>query len=136
MTDTYVIKNKISSVRKYLNRLEKYKKYSQKEIEDNIDIQGAVERFLQLTVQATIDLAEAVISAKSLRKPSTLSESFHVLNEENIIENKLTEELIKMTGFRNIIEHDYEDIDYEIVYNILHNKLSDVERFIDIIEKV
>ena len=49
---------------------------------------------------------------------------------------ELTEELIKMTGFRNIIVHDYEDIDYEIVYNILHNKLSDVERFIDIIEKV
>jgi len=32
MTNITTIKNKISSVKKYLSRLEKYKKYSQQEI--------------------------------------------------------------------------------------------------------
>jgi len=132
MTNLNVIENKISSVRKYLDILEKYKKYSKKEIEDSIDIKGAVERYLYLAIQATIDLGEALISYKKFRKPSTMGEIFYILNEKEIISKDLTEKMIKMTGFRNIIAHDYGKIDYDILYNVLTKNLSDVEEFLNI----
>lgn len=135
MSSIKVIENKISSAKKYLKILERYKEYKKEEIENNIDIRGAVERYLYLAVQSTIDLAEALIAYKSLRKPTTMSESFYILNEERIISSKLTNNLVKMVGFRNIITHDYEKIDYEIVYNVLHKGKKDIERFIEGIEE-
>jgi len=35
-----------------------------------------------------------------------------------------------MVGFRNIVAHDYDKIDYDIVLDILKNKLKDIEAFI------
>lgn len=136
MTNLNIIENKISSARKYLKILERYKKYTADEIKNNPDVGGAVERYLQLAAQSAIDLAEAVIAAQGLRKPSNMGENFYVLNEEGIINNDLTQELVKMVGFRNVIVHDYEEVDYEIVYDVLHNKLKDIKKFIEIISKL
>ena len=130
MTNITVIENKISSIQKYLGILKRYQQYSQKEIVNDIDKKGALERYLYLVIQSTIDLAEAIISYKNLRKPSTMSESFHILREEAIITDEVTDQLVKMTGFRNVIAHDYEKLDYDIVYDVLKNRLSTVEAFL------
>lgn len=135
MTDLAVIENKISSVKKYLKILERYKKYSRKEIEANLDLKGAIERYLYLAVQATIDLAEAIIAYKNLRKPTTMSEAFYILNEEKIIPQDLTEKMVKMTGFRNVIAHDYEKINYDILYEVLQKGLKDIDNFLAKISK-
>ncbi len=136
MTNFAIIENKISSVKKYLAILADYKKYARPEIETAVDLRGAIERYLYLAIQAAIDLAEATISYKNLRKPSTLSESFNILEENNLISADLAEKLIKMTGFRNLVAHDYENLNYDIVYDILQNRLPDIEDFIKQIEKV
>lgn len=136
MTNLAVIENKISAIRKYLKILERYKKYSRDEIAENLDIRGAVERYLYLAVQAVIDLAEAVIAYRNFRKPTTMSEAFHILNEENIITSQLTEKMVKMVGFRNVMAHDYEKINYDIVYDVLQKRLKDIEEFIGKIEAV
>ena len=131
MTNKSVIENRISLTKKYLGILERYKKYSQAEIEKDVDIRGAVERYLYLAVQSAIDLAEAVISYKNFRKPSTMAESFRILTEEEVISDDLSDKLARMTGFRNIIAHDYGDIDYAIVYDILQKGLDDIEAFLE-----
>ena len=130
MSNLKVIENKISSILKYLKILQRYKKFSRKEIEDNLDIKGAVERYLYLAIQSTIDLAEAIISYRNFRKPTTMTEAFYILNEEELISKELTKKLVKMVGFRNIIAHDYEKIDYDIVLDVLKNKMKDAEAFI------
>ena len=134
MTNISVIENKVSLIKKYLKILQRYQKYSKKEIVKNVDIRGATERYLYLVVQATIDLAGAIISFKNLRKPTTMSENFYILNEEKIINSDLAEMLIKMTGFRNVIVHDYEEINYDIIYDVLKNRLKDIEKFLKIVE--
>lgn len=130
MSNLKVIENKKSSILKYLKILQRYKKYSRKEIEDDIDRKGAIERYLYLAIQSTIDLAEAIIAYKDFRKPTTMTEAFYILSEEKLISDNLTKKLIKMVGFRNIVAHDYEKIDYDIVYDVLQNKLKDVEKFL------
>lgn len=131
MSSIQVIENKKSAILKYLGILERYKKYSQEEIEHDVDLRGALERYLYLAIQATIDLAEAVISYKGLRKPTTMAEAFYILGEQGIIAPELSKALAKMVGLKNIMAHDYERIDYGIVLDVLHTKLSDIERFLD-----
>lgn len=135
MTNISVIENKVSSIQKYLKIASRYKKYSLKEIEQDETIRGAVERYLYLSSQAVIDLAEAVISFRGYRKPVTMAESFTILAEEGLISNELTEKMIKLTGFRNVMAHDYEKIDYGIVYDVLQNRLADIEEFLAIVQR-
>lgn len=136
MSNLIVIENKISEARKYLIILERYKQYSQEKIVNDIDIKGALERYLYLATQSIIDLADAIISYKKFRKPTTLSESFFILNEEKVISKELTEKMVKMTGFRNTIAHDYGKLNYDIVYNTLHNNLKDIEEFLETASRV
>lgn len=136
MTNIAVIENKASAVKRYLKILGRYKKYSKKRIEEDLDIRGAVERYLYLAVQATIDLAEAVIAYKGLRKPATMSEAFYILQDEGIISSGLTSKMAKMVGFRNIIAHDYEKINYDIVYDVLHKGIKDINGFLKKIVKL
>ena len=49
MTNLSLIENKISSAKKYLKILEKYQKYSQEEIENDVDRRG---RFLLVVLPA------------------------------------------------------------------------------------
>lgn len=137
MSNIEVIEIKISSIKKYLQILDRYKKYSVEQIKKDVDLRGAVERYLYLAVQATIDLAEATIAYKDFRRPAAFSEAFDILSEMNIIKDKnLIEKLISMVGFRNIIAHDYGKINYNIVYDILQNRLKDIEKFIKIIKEI
>jgi len=64
-----------------------------------------------------------------------LSEAFYILNEEKMVDEELTNKLLDMTGFRNIIAHDYGEIDYDIVYNVLHDKLADIEKFLEVVKQ-
>jgi uncharacterized protein YutE (UPF0331/DUF86 family) len=55
-----------------------------------------------------------------------MGESFHILNEANLVSSDLIEQLAKMTGFRNVIAHDYEKQNYDIVCDVLQNRLLNV----------
>lgn len=136
MTDEFVIENKISTAEKYLKILEDFEKYSRTELEENLLIRGAVERYLYLVVQATIDLAEAAIAYRKLRKPSTLSEAFYVLGEAKIIDKELMDKMVRMCGFRNVIAHDYAVINYDVVDDVLRNGLEDIKIFLSKIGKI
>lgn len=135
MSNKDTIENKISLARKYLARLESYKKYSREEIEKDQFISGSLERNLYLVIQSTIDTAETIIAYRELRKPATLREEFEVLGEAGIIEGDIVAQMMNMVGFRNIIAHDYTKIDYDIVHNVLHKRLGDIEKFLNIVEK-
>lgn len=135
MTNLNIIENKISAIRKYLAILKNYQKLSRSTIGKDVTLRGAVERYLYLVVQATIDLAEAVIAYKKYRKPSVYSEAFDILYEEKIITESLHEKLVLMTGFRNIIAHDYEKVDFTVVHSILRDNLKDISSFISQIKK-
>lgn len=135
MTNIAVVENKISAAKKYLKILADYRQYSKAEIENSVERRGAVERYLYLLTQTTIDLAETIISFKKLRKPTTLTESFYILEEEQIISAVLAAAMAKMVGFRNILSHEYAKINYEIVVDVLKNKMTDIEKFLEVAQK-
>ncbi len=130
MTGLDVIEKGISNIKKYLSILDSYKDISIEDLQNDLILRGAIERYLYLAVQATIDLAEAIISYKELRRPTTFSESFEILNEHNLISKEVRINMVKMARFRNLIAHDYGDINYNVVHDILINHLIDINLFL------
>lgn len=86
------------------------------------------ERNLQVAAQACIDIANHIIADKGYRTPQGYADSFVVLQEEGIIPIELADKMKMVAGFRNILVHDYLEIDNEIVYQSL-NHLQDFGEF-------
>ncbi len=135
MSTITVIENKISSVKKYLGLLEGFKKYSREELFGDTTIVGAFERYLYLVTQATIELGESYIAYRNYRKPTTMWETFAILRENGIIGSDLEKKLSDMTGFRNALAHDYNELDPSILYGALHDSLGDIMIFVSVMEE-
>jgi len=55
-----------------------------------------------------------------------------ILAEQGIINVEQRETWTQMIGFRNILVHEYGDVDRRIVYIVLQNRLQDIRQFSEI----
>ena len=134
MSTQEVIENKISFIRQQLDLVKKFQGMTEDEFKTNTTSRAAVERYLYVIVQAAIDLSEATIAYKKLRKPTTMRESIEILGEAGIVPSEFCQRFVKMVGFRNTLAHDYGIVDARIVYGVLQEKLKEVEEFLGYIE--
>ncbi|HWP90625.1 MAG TPA: DUF86 domain-containing protein [Thermodesulfobacteriota bacterium] len=135
MTNLSVAENKISSLKKYLSILEPYRNRSVEEIERDTTLRGAIERYLYLVCKTAIDLTEVIISVSKFRKPTTISESFVILEEEGVIGADLKARMADLVALLNVLAHEYEEINYEVLYDVLRNRLQDITEFVETAEK-
>lgn len=135
MTNIEVLKNKLSEIQKYFIIVKSYQSNLKEDLIKDQTLRGAVERYLYLLCQSTIDFSEALISHFNFRQPSTYGEIFEILNEEKIISKEISLKMRKMTGFRNILTHAYGEINLDIVLVVLQKDSKDFSLFIKEIEK-
>lgn len=124
------IYSRIENLKSYVKILEGLQNITLEELEKEPIKKGALERYLQLSIEACVDIAEMIISDQRLTTPQTATESIEILGNEGILESAFSKEFAKAVGFRNILIHDYVKIDYQIVLANLKNNLSDFHRFI------
>jgi uncharacterized protein YutE (UPF0331/DUF86 family) len=96
---------------------------------------SAIERDLQVAIEACIDIGKIIISEKGLRPPETMRDVCQVLYETGFIDKMTLKEFEGMVGLRNILVHRYERIDPEIIYGVLKRHLKDFNRFLKQIKK-
>ena len=117
----------------YVDRLKKFQGITKEEILIDIDKRSIIERNLHLASEAVIDIANILNSEYKLAPASDNKELIITLGEAGILEKEYAKELSGLAPFRNVLVHDYLEIDYEIVVNVLNNKLNDFYKFAKII---
>ena len=90
-----------------------------------------VERTLHILIEASIDIAQHIISDQKFREPANYRDTFVVLAENNIIQSKDLTQFENMASFRNLLVHYYEKVDDEIVFGIFKNNLADFDLFVE-----
>ena len=70
-----------------------------------------------------------VIVQKNLPTPTSMAGAFVILEKNGILNPELSLKMQKSVGFRNISVHEYEKIDWEIVFDILVNHLDNIKNF-------
>ena len=90
---------------------------------------GNTERYLQLSIQAIVDICHLIIIDLDLKRPQDNYEAISILFEKKVISENLAQNLTKMLGLRNILVHEYGKIDRKLIYEILQNRLGDLEDF-------
>ncbi len=91
--------------------------------------QRIIERTLQIMVETCADIANHIVSDSGMRTPASYADTFKILSENNIIDTELFQIMEKMSKFRNVVVHQYEQVDAEIVVLILKKHLRDFDRF-------
>lgn len=88
-----------------------------------------IQHTLQLAVQAALDVASHIVSARRLGEPETNRALFDLLRREGLLAQDLSDALYAMAGFRNVLVHGYAEVDLRVVRDILENHLDDLLAF-------
>ncbi len=126
---------KLAELEEYLNQIREFSSVTVAEYEDQWKTQRIVERTLQIMIELCADIAGHIIADKKLRVPASYADAFRSLREADIISAELLGIMEKMAKFRNIVVHQYEKVDAEIVILILQKHLADFLVFRDEIVK-
>ena len=113
-----------------LKKLEPFKAKKKEEILQDPYLQDIIERNLEVAAQAVIDIANRIISIEGLEKPRDYFEAILRLGQSDILPLDFAKKLAPLAGFRNILVHDYMDINWDEVYKNLH-QLNDISRFMN-----
>jgi uncharacterized protein YutE (UPF0331/DUF86 family) len=74
-------------------------------------LQAQAERHVQIALQAAIDVANHILAEDFPDAPSTYREVFPLLARRGVLPPELADRLASATGLRNILVHDYLEID-------------------------
>lgn len=129
-----VLYNKIEIIERCLNRVREVYDQNPDNLKDYTK-QDSIVLNIQRAVEATIDIAMHIVSAKKLGIPKNSRDAFEVLAHNNIIDEELLDKLKSMIGFRNIAVHNYQKLNLEVLQKVIENNLEDFNKFTYLINK-
>lgn len=122
-----VVLNKKESIERCIKQVRLYYAMpSELPFEEDHLKQDAIAINLQRAAEQAIDLANHVIRKSKLGLPKESKESFEILAKAKIIPDDLADKLIGMVGFRNIMVHDYQEMDIKIMIDVIEHHLDDL----------
>jgi len=127
--DQLILAQKLESLRRCIKRLGEKTPSRIDFLVQDPDIQDILVLNLTRAVQLCVDIGSHVISETEELAPTTMGDVFSALERLAVITPATCIAMKKAVGFRNIAVHNYQVIDWEIVYAISKNFLLDFRRF-------
>ena len=122
MLDNVVICKKLGVLLRYYKEFNKLtENLTLNEYLENITKRRAVEREIQLIVETATDINNMILKKLKLGPARDYFNSFIDLAEADVFDMDFALEIAPSTGLRNILIHEYEEIDDKIVYNSITN---------------
>jgi len=131
LVDKTLILRKLAEMEEYLGQIREFSSVSAEVYSGDWKTRRIVERTLQIMIELCIDIAGHIISDRRLRVPVSYADTFKSLAEAGLITPQVSEVMEKMAKFRNVVVHQYERVDTEIVITILQKHLDDFLGFRD-----
>lgn len=117
MADDRVVATQLERIEQYHGeRREKQQSLSHTDLLTETTEQRAVERMFENAIQACADLAKHIASTDFGFDGDTSKEAIRILGREGIIGEETADTLVAAVGFRTVLAHEYDDVDYDEVY--------------------
>ena len=131
MVDRFVVAARLTKIREYVALLRKIRGLADERhfVNDPL-VYGNAEWYLQLAIQSVLDISHHIVADRTLPLPADSRSLFELLARQKVISRALAVKLAAMAGFRNILVHEYLEIDRHRVYRALTTDLRDFESFI------
>lgn len=123
------ISKKLDKLEEYLQYLQKIKEETKSEEQflGDFELFGSGERYIQLSIQSIIDVIHLLLIESDMKRPEDNYKAVDLMVKNGVLGKKLGEKLKSMIGLRNVLVHEYGDIDRSKIYDIINNDLEDLE---------
>jgi len=124
------IAQKLESLRRCIQRVESKLPDSVETLLTDLDAQDIVSLNLTRALQMSVNIASHWLAGHSKSTaPKTMEEAFEALANSGTIGPELAVRMQNLAGLRNLIIHNYDDVNWEIVFAICHYHLADFREF-------
>jgi uncharacterized protein YutE (UPF0331/DUF86 family) len=134
--DPDILRNKLESLIRCVHRIESKRPDSLNILLNDMDRQDIIVLNLERAVQTCVDIGAHVLADYDVSTPVSMADVFRTLAKKEIVVDALAERLAKSVGFRNIAVHQYQSINWEIVYSIITAHLDDFRLFSGVIDRL
>ncbi|MEK7586574.1 MAG: DUF86 domain-containing protein, partial [Patescibacteria group bacterium] len=136
------VRRKITLIQNELSQLEPFKDLTLDSVASDFIKQAAVERIFERIVMRALDINSHLISELADKKtspPLNYRETFTKLCEFSIYSKEFGQEISKSVGTRNVLVHEYDEVDYTKVYIKISDFLNGYRQYcqhlLDFLEK-
>lgn len=124
---------RISEIQIAMDRLKQYASMNVKTFIKDDEKVAAAKYHLLTVIEGCISICTH-ISTKEIHKiPEGYGACFKLLADNNIIDSDLGNNLSKMAGFRNLLIHQYWNIDDQKVHQFIVSGLDDIKTYIKLV---
>jgi len=128
--DEQLVAQKLESLRRYIQRVESRLPDTLEALRADLDAQDIISLNLTRAVQMCVDIASHWLAEHAdSTAPKTMGQVFEALADSGVIEQELAQGMRKSVGFRNVVVHNYDDVNWAIVFSICRNHLGDFRAF-------
>ncbi len=129
MIDDILIKGRLSELRKNVEVLRTLKRFSFEDLRADVKTRWAVEHGLQVSIQIVLDIGNHLLVELGENNLGDYADVIAALGRAGILPAEFSEKIKPMAGFRNLLVHEYAEVDLSVVYRVLEEGLTDFEIF-------
>lgn len=131
MLDQIFIRRKLKMIAEDLDYLEEFNDYSLDELAKDFIKLAAVERLLERIVIRATDINNHIITelGKGIEKIRSYADSFKELTNFNIYSQDTAEKLAEDARFRNILVHEYNNVDKKLIHKKIKEVIDDFNKY-------
>lgn len=123
-----VVEALLEKLQEYLGRVE-VMDFSKEELTNNVDIQDMLTHRLHTAVEVCVDIGNHLAAGLKLPGRAAAKDVFGLLAGHGLISSEVAEAMQGAIGFRNIIVHEYDEVDFEMVYKDYQQDVADMKAF-------
>jgi len=135
MVDIDLIRRKLSRLNMYIEELMPISRKGMDEYKKDSYLRFSAERLIQLIVECATDINSHVIVEIGNRPPEDYRSSFINASKTGLISAELSDKLKGSAGMRNILVHDYMEVDDEKVFNVIPTAVKDYKEYIKQVDR-
>lgn len=131
MFDPQIIRRKLIKLQEYLAELHELKDVPFTRYSTDFYVQRTAERLIQLIVECAVDInTYLLVEYVGIKPPKDYFTSFIEAGEARIIPGELARALAPSAGMRNVIVHEYEEIDDAVVHQSIRLTLDKYTEYV------
>jgi len=137
LVDSGIVLKRVGKIRKCVAALEQIRRgHTKEEFLSSDLLKAAAERNMQVAIQSVLDICNHVVADMRLEVPDEEKQAFPILAAHKLISPELANTLGSMAGMRNVLVHEYLEVDYDRLYKVMTDNTADFEALISAILKL
>lgn len=128
--DRELIHRKLEELRDYRQKLNEFHVLDRATFLGDHHNYGLAEHYLQHAIEATLDVCRHLGLTLELKTTDDAHELFRQLATHGVLTEDFSKRNASMVGFRNVLVHEYVEVDHAKVYEYLQTHLTDFDEFI------